>query len=518
MAAGNTGDTEKPFAASAVAATPAAYTNEGPSILWPIAVVGGSIAVAAFGVLGLYSMGASAPAGLKAGGTAISSLDDALAAPTVKPETFNPTTTVESLTQLSNDDGQESGGWIAGDVGSGSTTTLLLRPTDDGRVSTTSLAFDDDQIADPDAGSSRSPVPGSPGRNAADSDGPDPADQRPDASDSTDLETPSDELLHRAPEDDSPLARFAVYESPDLTTKPIASLTAIDGWLLSSAGALNTRDAVWVRVGGQFHAATVIGSDMLSDVAVIELSDTTEPADIPAFDPAAPNGSKLLVTVGYCDDDKSGTKPPDDCPSWCHTDQEVQDESASETPEDTESTILALQGNTYPTNSPALTASNHMVFSPIKTHIRRTDEMSGAPLRNEAGKVIGMVAGGTGQYVFAVPIDRAVSTAEALVERGTGSLAWLGVEAVFSDDGLLVSSVSELSPLAELVQVGDLLLTVNGEPLTNRDHLIHLIRQAGVGANLRIVYLPHSPESAVDGTADGPVEVDITIAEVPSIE
>ena len=103
---------------------------------------------------------------------------------------------------------------------------------------------------------------------------------------------------------------------------------------------------------------------------------------------------------------------------------------------------------------------------------------SGGPLVNALGQVIGINAsiftrsGGSEGLGFAIPIDRALRTADELVRYGEVRRAWIGldVEPVEADAwgrtrGVRVSRVTGDSPGDAAIQPGDRLLAANGRSL-----------------------------------------------------
>ncbi|WP_167635628.1 DegQ family serine endoprotease [Pseudomonas syringae] len=119
---------------------------------------------------------------------------------------------------------------------------------------------------------------------------------------------------------------------------------------------------------------------------------------------------------------------------------------------------------------------------------------SGGPLFNMAGEVVGINSqiftrsGGFMGLSFAIPIDVAMDVANQLKANGKVSRGWLGVviQEVNKDlaesfgldkpAGALVAQVLEDGPAAKGgVQVGDVILSANGQPIVMSADLPHLI-------------------------------------------
>jgi hypothetical protein len=558
----------------------------GGSILWPIAVVGGSIAIAAFGVLGLSALGPSGSNGLRVGGPAMSTADGALSA-AVPPVNGSPSTTLEAFglsAGLGSDEAEqtvETDPW-----GMVSTTVQVAAPPEQpAATTTTSLLFQldrQDDRAEPEFWTSTS-VPGGSGWLpwASESFEPQPGDDRP-AAEHAELSGAGDTLSGL----DSVLSRFAIYETDSLDRPPLASLLAIGEHLLSSAGAIGDRDSFFIRVGEEFHPATVTGRDWYRDVAVVEILDDAG-FEFPTADVGTQPVAEFMVTIGYCgpertetgqengeenrqEDREENAVEPDvssSRPLWCDPSSDAvvgpqpdqlepsapsasnqtggvvdggatpqpndpsagDDEPSGSAPEAAEpggpeaersdqadstateaetkartgaaETGATLWGLAFTQQPSYESAPEEMAYLAIKTHIRRTTEMSGAPLRDELGRIVGMVTSGTGQYVSAVPIEQVVNAAEALLGTGEAGSVWIGIEVTPVADGLLIQSIDSASPFAGLLTVGDVLVGANGEPLLDREQLLTVLRRIGVGQSFVADYIGRN------GPADAQVAI-----------
>jgi serine protease Do len=144
----------------------------------------------------------------------------------------------------------------------------------------------------------------------------------------------------------------------------------------------------------------------------------------------------------------------------------------------------------------------------IQTDVAVNPGNSGGPLFNMKGEVVGinsMIFSGTGGYMglsFAIPIDLAMNVSEQLRTTGKVTRGWLGVTVqpvtkqlaesfdLPSDEGALIASVQEGSPADKAgLQAGDVILSVDGKPLTDSASLSRHIAgmQPGARAVLGIV-------------------------------
>ena len=99
---------------------------------------------------------------------------------------------------------------------------------------------------------------------------------------------------------------------------------------------------------------------------------------------------------------------------------------------------------------------------------------SGGPLVNLKGEVVGVNELGGSGMGFAIPSNLAKQVAAALIEHGEVPRSWIGISfkpiaKTGFDRGVLVNSVVAGSPAAKAgIEPGDLILKVNGEPVTLR--------------------------------------------------
>ncbi|AWB95543.1 hypothetical protein DCE93_07620 [Agromyces badenianii] len=138
---------------------------------------------------------------------------------------------------------------------------------------------------------------------------------------------------------------------------------------------------------------------------------------------------------------------------------------------------------------------------------------SGGPLVDCDGRLIGIntaiatvptssgeSGGGSVGIGFAVPVDRAISIVDQIIETGSASYPYFGVAvAAISansaadfgvEAGLYVASVVAGGPAAEAgIQAGDIILTVDGEPATSPETLTAITLEAQPGDEVEIGYL-----------------------------
>lgn len=155
----------------------------------------------------------------------------------------------------------------------------------------------------------------------------------------------------------------------------------------------------------------------------------------------------------------------------------------------------------------SITVSGTTLRDLIQTTAAINPGNSGGPLSNMAGEVIGInsvkVASiGIEGMSYAIAMDGARPIIESLITQGYVTRPWLGVSLytvdrftatindLSVDEGALVVDVSEGGPAdAAGLARGDVIVEFDGATVTNTDDLLVAILEAGVGAEVEIVYV-----------------------------
>ncbi|MFQ5422491.1 MAG: PDZ domain-containing protein [Phycisphaerae bacterium] len=124
---------------------------------------------------------------------------------------------------------------------------------------------------------------------------------------------------------------------------------------------------------------------------------------------------------------------------------------------------------------------------------------SGGPLVNLKGEIVGVNELGGNAIGFAIPSNLARTVADTLIEHGRVPRSWLGVafkpiEKTGLKEGVLVNSIVQGGPADRAgIQAGDVMLEINGDPVTIRfaeevPPLMKRIADLPIGGRVRIRY------------------------------
>ena len=235
-----------------------------------------------------------------------------------------------------------------------------------------------------------------------------------------------------------------------------------DGYILTNYHVVADADEVQVRFSDRrFFDAKVIGSDKDSDVALIKIEAT----DLPT------------VKIGKSSDLKVG--------EWV---------LAIGSPFGFDHTVTA---GIVSAKGRSLPSENYVPF--IQTDVAINPGNSGGPLFNLDGEVIGVnsqIYSRTGGFMglsFAIPIELAMNVADQLRQHGRVSRGYLGVLIQDVDHnladsfgmaqpyGALISKIMPESPAAKAgLQVGDVILSFNGQRLLKSSQLPPLVGASGI--------------------------------------
>ena len=244
-----------------------------------------------------------------------------------------------------------------------------------------------------------------------------------------------------------------------------------DGYILTNNHVVADADEIIVRLSDRSELkAKLVGTDPRSDVALLKIDGKNLP----------------VLKLGKSQDLKAG--------QWV-----VAIGSPFGFDHTVTQGIISAMGRSLPNES-------YVPF--IQTDVPINPGNSGGPLFNLAGEVVGInsqiytPSGGLMGVSFAIPIDVAMDVANQLKAGGKVSRGWLGVviQEVNKDlaesfgldkpAGALVAQVLDDGPAAKGgLQVGDVILSMNGQPIVMSADLPHLVGalKAGSKATLEVI-------------------------------
>lgn len=244
-----------------------------------------------------------------------------------------------------------------------------------------------------------------------------------------------------------------------------------DGYVLTNNHVIQDADEIVVRLSDRSELkAKLVGTDPRTDVAVLKIDGKNLPTVKLGDSDKLKVGEWVLAIGSPFGFDHSVTKG-----------------------------IVSAKGRTLPNDS-------YVPF--IQTDVAINPGNSGGPLFNMNGEVVGINSqiftrsGGFMGLSFAIPIDVALDVADQLKKNGKVSRGWLGVviqevnrdlaESFGLDKpaGALVAQVMPDGPAAKAgLQVGDVILSMNGQPIVMSADLPHLVGglKAGAKASLEVV-------------------------------
>jgi serine protease Do len=261
-----------------------------------------------------------------------------------------------------------------------------------------------------------------------------------------------------------------------------------DGYILTNAHVVSESDVVTVRLTDKREfKAKVLGTDTYTDVALLKI----EAGNLPVAKIGEPKNvlpGEWVVAIGAPFGFENSVTAG----------------------------VVSAKGRFMPSES-------YVPF--IQTDVAVNPGNSGGPLFNMNGEVIGinsMIYSQTGGYMgvaFAIPIDLAINVAEQLRATGKVSRSRIGVQVqelsrelaasfgLQEARGALVAAVESGAPADKAgVQVGDVILSVNGQPVQNASDLARLVASNKPGTAITLEVWRNKQR----------VPLKVTTAEVPT--
>lgn len=290
-----------------------------------------------------------------------------------------------------------------------------------------------------------------------------------------------EELLRRlSPDDQAPL------DLDDMPSRPRGGvgsgfLISEDGYIITNHHVVDEADQITVTLNDRrVYQARVIGTDELSDVALIKIEATGLPA-VAFGDSEAVRVGEWVLAIG--------------------SPFGLEFSAAAG--------IVSAKGRTVPGNQ-----TNYVSF--IQTDVAINQGNSGGPLFNLAGEVIGInsqilsSSGGSNGVSFAIPSNVALDVVEQLRETGTVSRGLLGVLIKDVDyalaeafqmprpHGAFVDEVQPDSPAERGgVQNDDIIIAFNGREIESSSQLPFYVGQVRPGSSARLTIIRNGEQIEV---------------------
>jgi serine protease Do len=274
-------------------------------------------------------------------------------------------------------------------------------------------------------------------------------------------------------------------------------IISADGYILTNNHVIADADEILVRLADRSEMkAKLIGTDPRSDVALLKIDGK----DLP------------VLKLGKSQDLKAG--------QWV-----VAIGSPFGFDHTVTQGIVSAVGRSLPNE-------NYVPF--IKTDVPINPGNSGGPLFNLNGEVVGINSqiytrsGGFMGVSFAIPIDVAMDVSNQLKSGGKVSRGWLGVviQEVNKDlaesfgldkpAGALVAQIQDDGPAAKGgLQVGDVILSMNGQPIVMSADLPHLVGALKAGAKASLEVIRDGKRKNVELTVGAIPDEDKELAALP---
>ncbi|WP_225422643.1 DegQ family serine endoprotease [Pseudomonas huaxiensis] len=255
-----------------------------------------------------------------------------------------------------------------------------------------------------------------------------------------------------------------------------------DGYVLTNNHVVADADEIIVRLSDRSELqAKLVGTDPRTDVALLKVEGKNLPTVKLGDSSKLKVGEWVLAIGSPFGFDHSVTKG-----------------------------IVSAKGRTLPNDT-------YVPF--IQTDVAINPGNSGGPLFNMNGEVVGINSqiftrsGGFMGLSFAIPIDVAIDVSNQLKKDGKVSRGWLGVviQEVNKDlaesfgldkpAGALVAQVLENGPAAKGgLQVGDVILSLNGQPIIMSADLPHLVGGLKDGAKAKLEIIRNGKRQNLDVT------------------
>ena len=341
------------------------------------------------------------------------------------------------------------------------------------------------------------------------------------------------------------ITAVAAKASPSVVTISVASsnsggtgsgiVLSKDGYVLTNThvvtldGAAGNATVKVTTNDGRLLNATIVGTDPISDLAVIKIDgvDDLQPAefadssDLNVGDTAIAIGAPLGLAGTVTNGIVSALNRSITIASSAAPDMSDNTDQAPDPQQDP----YGLFNFDVPGQTPNASSSSTIALSVIQTDAAINPGNSGGALLDSDGKVIGVnvaiaSAGGSSPSSqagsigvgFAIPANLAQRVADEIIANGSATHGLLGAsvgdvtdEATSNTENQVVGAViREISTggaaAAAGLRVGDVITKLDGIPVTGKTDLTAQVRALAAGASAKITYVRDGKPSQVDVT------------------
>jgi serine protease Do len=290
------------------------------------------------------------------------------------------------------------------------------------------------------------------------------------------------------PDQGSPEKEIPAPDAPDQRKAPktIEMMTigsgffvSPDGYAVTNSHVVADNDAVEIRTNDNMtYAAKVVGKDSLSDLALIKVDGRGDFSYVKLAD-QPPRVGDWVLTAGN--------------------------------PFGLGGTVTAGIVSARERNVETGSATD---FIQIDAPINKGD--SGGPTFDTRGDVIGVnsmifsTSQGSEGVAFAIPADTVKAVIPQLKDKGTVTRGWIGakVQSITPDladslgasnlHGAIVANVQDNGPAAKAgLRTGDVITSVNGEPVKNADELTKKVHAKAPGSSIQLAMSRQGRESSL---------------------
>lgn len=293
---------------------------------------------------------------------------------------------------------------------------------------------------------------------------------------------------------------------PVAGTAVVFRSNAQSGYLITTADLLDGPEKISVTIGdGPSMPAQLVGRDTKSDIAVVRV-DAPNLSTVVLGRPASKLNFGDPVIAVESSAESSSTRGANTVPSGIVNglgERLASDNQSSPTLYGMIKTNLRLTSQA--TGTPLIDATNGSVIGIITSRGYRAPAAPNKPSESSIQAVRGQAPSPAGMadeaiVRFATPIDYANTVADLLIKDGRVPHAWLGVNGNSLTDeeakrfgvkgGYRITNIENTSPASDaLLEVGDVLLSLDDAPIAALDDLEIALREHRPGDYVTIFYL-----------------------------